>query len=102
MAYFVILSSILRGSRMKVGSTTLLRSAPGRRFAIMCESTAGKPSALIPAIRACHEHSLKNIPLPCSGSTCWVSSSELSLRTSSTGDLGPDGAANQPVSIVES
>lgn len=29
-AYFVILSSILRGSRMKVGKTTRLRSAPGR------------------------------------------------------------------------
>jgi hypothetical protein len=38
-AYFVILSSILRGSKMKVGSTTLLRSAPGRSWEMMCDST---------------------------------------------------------------
>lgn len=40
LTYLVIRSNILRGSSMKVGSTTLLRSAPGRRFAMMCESTA--------------------------------------------------------------
>jgi hypothetical protein len=38
-AYFVILSSILRGSKMKVGSTTLLRSAPGRSWEMICDST---------------------------------------------------------------
>lgn len=38
-AYFVILSSIDLGSRMNVGSTTLLRSAPGRSCEIMCERT---------------------------------------------------------------
>lgn len=37
--YFVIRSSILRGSRIKVGKTTLLRSAPGRRWEMMWEST---------------------------------------------------------------
>lgn len=37
--YFVILSSILRGSKMKVGRTTRLRSAPGRSWEIMWPST---------------------------------------------------------------
>ena len=39
LTYFVILSSIDLGSRMKVGSTTLLRSAPGRSCEIICDST---------------------------------------------------------------
>lgn len=38
-AYLVIRSSILRGSRMKVGRTTRLRSAPGRRLDMICMST---------------------------------------------------------------
>jgi hypothetical protein len=33
--YLVILSSMLRGSRMNVGSTTLLKSAPGRSCEMM-------------------------------------------------------------------
>ena len=37
--YFVILSSILRGSRMNVGRTTRLRSAPGRSWEMMCMRT---------------------------------------------------------------
>lgn len=37
---FVILSSMLRGSRMKVGRTTRLRSAPGRSCEMMWERTA--------------------------------------------------------------
>lgn len=37
---FVIRSSMERGSRIKVGNVTLLRSAPGRSWAMMCESTA--------------------------------------------------------------
>lgn len=39
--HLVILSSILRGSRMKVGRTTRLKSAPGRSCDMICESTAG-------------------------------------------------------------
>ncbi len=39
---FVILSSILRGSRIKVGRTTRLRSAPGRSWEMMCDRTAGE------------------------------------------------------------
>lgn len=35
----VILSSMDRGSRMKVGRTTRLKSAPGRNWEMMCEST---------------------------------------------------------------
>lgn len=35
----VILSNMLRGSRMKVGRTTLLRSAPGRSWEMMCIRT---------------------------------------------------------------
>lgn len=38
--YFVMRSSMLRGSRIKVGRTTLLRSAPGRSCCMMCMSTA--------------------------------------------------------------
>lgn len=40
--YFVILSNIDLGSKMKVGKTTLLRSAPGRNCEIMCESTCSR------------------------------------------------------------
>ena len=36
---FVIRSSIDRGSRIKVGSVTLLRSAPGRNWDMMCPRT---------------------------------------------------------------
>jgi len=39
LIYFVIRSSILRGSNMKVGRTTRLRSAPGRSWEMMCPST---------------------------------------------------------------
>lgn len=39
VAHLVILSSMLRGSRMKVGRTTRLRSAPGRSWDMMCMST---------------------------------------------------------------
>ena len=39
-AHFVILSSIDRGSNMKVGSETRLRSAPGRSWDMMWVSTA--------------------------------------------------------------
>lgn len=37
--YLVIRSNIDRGSRMKVGNTTRLRSAPGRSWLIMCDRT---------------------------------------------------------------
>lgn len=37
--YFVILSNMLLGSRIKVGRTTLLKSAPGLNCEMMCEST---------------------------------------------------------------
>jgi hypothetical protein len=37
---FVIRSNMERGSRMKVGNVTRLRSAPGRSCDMMCESTA--------------------------------------------------------------
>lgn len=37
--HFVMRSSIDRGSRMKVGSVTRLRSAPGRSCDMMCVST---------------------------------------------------------------
>ena len=40
LSHFVIRSSIDRGSSIKVGSVTRLRSAPGRSCDIMCESTA--------------------------------------------------------------
>lgn len=37
--YFVILSNILRGSRMNVGRTTRLRSAPGRNCEMIWDRT---------------------------------------------------------------
>jgi hypothetical protein len=37
--HFVMRSSILRGSRIKVGRTTRLRSAPGRSWEIIWERT---------------------------------------------------------------
>lgn len=43
---FVILSSIDRGSRMKVGSVTLLRSAPGRSWLMMCDRTVSSHLAV--------------------------------------------------------
>jgi len=51
-SYLVMRSSMLLGSRMKVGKTTLLRSAPGLSWDMMCDRT-----------------------LPWSGSTTRVSSS---------------------------
>lgn len=38
--HFVMRSSIDRGSRIKVGSVTRLKSAPGRSCDMMCVSTA--------------------------------------------------------------
>lgn len=40
LSHFVMRSNIDRGSRMKVGRVTRLRSAPGRSCDMMCESTA--------------------------------------------------------------
>lgn len=37
--HFVMRSSILLGSKINVGSTTRLRSAPGRSCEMMCERT---------------------------------------------------------------
>lgn len=42
LSHLVMRSSIDRGSRMKVGSVTRLRSAPGRSCDMMCESTAAQ------------------------------------------------------------
>lgn len=43
--YLVILSSMLRGSRIKVGNTTRLRSAPGLNCEMIWESTTWLESA---------------------------------------------------------
>jgi hypothetical protein len=47
ITHFVILSSMLRGSNMKVGRTTRLRSAPGRSWDMMWERT-GQDVVLAP------------------------------------------------------
>lgn len=47
IAYFVILSSIDLGSKMNVGRTTLLRSAPGRSCEIIWERTMGDDDTTI-------------------------------------------------------
>jgi hypothetical protein len=44
--HLVILSNILLGSRIKVGSTTRLKSAPGRSCEMMCERTIPRISHL--------------------------------------------------------
>ena len=40
LIYLVIRSNMLRGSRMNVGRVTLLKSAPGLSWEMMCPSTA--------------------------------------------------------------
>lgn len=52
-AHLVILSSMLRGSRMKVGNTTRLKSAPGRSCEMIWDKTGSnrrqrKPSGWRP------------------------------------------------------
>lgn len=81
--YLVILSSILRGSNINVGSTTRLRSAPGRNCDMMCDRTM----AYLISVYIDFCDILKGLPLPCSGSTTVVSSSgPLPLLLSSTDD----------------
>lgn len=46
--YFVMRSNIERGSRMKVGSTTRLKSAPGRSCEMMCVRTGKAASVITP------------------------------------------------------
>lgn len=45
-----------RGSRMKVGRVTRLRSAPGRSWLIMCDSTAGSLLSVITCSACCIGH----------------------------------------------
>jgi hypothetical protein len=49
---FVMRSSMDRGSRMKVGSVTRLRSAPGRNCDMICMSTVVQVSCFFPLFRA--------------------------------------------------
>lgn len=64
---FVILSSIDRGSRMKVGKATRLKSAPGRSWAIMCESTNQLIlDSLIQSRRTNNKHTTPLVRLNCS------------------------------------
>lgn len=84
--YFVILSNMDRGSNMKVGSVTRLRSAPGLSWEIICMSTTARPhvSCLLFFVFHCQF----DIPLPCSGSTT-VSSSVAPSFVSSTEERLP-------------
>lgn len=81
---------------MKVGNTTLLKSAPGRRFAMICDSTIFPSSAslLLNLRQSTQDRSEVYVPLPCSGSTTCVSSSAPSDLVSSTEDrlLAPEGS----------
>lgn len=45
--HFVMRSSMDRGSSMKVGKVTLLRSAPGRSWEMMCMRTAWQQVSLV-------------------------------------------------------
>jgi hypothetical protein len=61
----VILSSILLGSRMKVGSTTRLKSAPGRSWLMICDSTVQRISTRSLCLRAlCPHHFPDLVPRP--------------------------------------
>lgn len=53
--YLVIRSSMDLGSRMNVGNTTRLRSAPGRSCEIMCDRTESILSAGVSALRGLPE-----------------------------------------------
>jgi hypothetical protein len=58
--HFVILSNMLRGSKMKVGSTTRLKSAPGRNWEMMCDRTIqfGQLFSLLPHLYKISYHFL--------------------------------------------
>lgn len=118
--HFVILSSMLRGSRMKVGRTTRLRSAPGRSWEMMCERTgrradcqytgalqAAAPRGSAGGSRArrgsCAGRARRRTgsPLPWSGSTTCVSSSLSPTLASSVEERAlPAGCENQLVNIL--
>lgn len=113
-SHFVILSSMLLGSRIKVGKTTRLRSAPGRSWEMMWERTArgevcmsarvdrrrpGRRRRVIKARGYNAEQEAKrggSSPLPWSGSMTWVSSSVSAARASSAEErLLAAGGENQ-------
>ena len=67
--HFVMRSSIDRGSRMKVGRVTRLKSAPGRSWDIICMSTVTCLSCQsIPVVAQSARSVLEDVLLPCSES----------------------------------
>lgn len=97
-AHLVIRSSIDRGSRIKVGNTTRLRSAPGRSWEMMCVRTvrSAMSAMCLPEVHciACRQY----IPFPWSGST--TSSSPLTdpALGSSRDERVPEELKNEPQS----
>lgn len=80
----VMRSSMLRGSRMKVGRTTLLRSAPGLSWDMMCDRTGQlgqRMRAPSSTGNGASGRVLADRPFPCSGSTTSVSSSSGSVAS---------------------
>ena len=94
-------SNIDRGSRIKVGSTTRLRSAPGRSWEMICDRTERvSMSADLHSVvdQNSHGHPL---PFPWSGSTSSSSPlvfSTLSLEGSSSDERAPVMLKKEPQS----
>lgn len=109
--HFVILSSMLRGSRINVGRTTRLRSAPGRSWEMIWERTGRRLRWSAESWRRlggggceCDSGGFggsgSHSPLPWSGSMTEVSSSPSGPRGSSVEERAPAGWANQFVNMT--
>lgn len=68
VAHFVILSSIDLGSKMNVGRTTLLRSAPGRSCEMIWERTMSEDDGLSNTFESIDFDKLPTIALICTRS----------------------------------
>ena len=92
--YLVIRSSIERGSRMNVGKTTRLKSAPGRSCEMMWDRTECRQCR---GQRHLGHGGAMGIPFPWSGST-WSSSA---LTGDSSMEERPRGVVSDMVEVVE-
>lgn len=97
IAYFVILSSMLFGSRMKVGSVIRLRSAPGRNCEIIDINTI--PSTTVSTCPTPLQSYRINIPFFSLSSTT-VSSSDTGVLVPSLPDLLPVTGTDESVFLL--
>lgn len=107
----MILSSMLRGSRINVGRTTRLRSAPGRSWEMIWERTGRRSRSSAESRKRlggggceCDSGGFggsgSHSPLPWSGSMTEVSSSPSGPWGSSVEERAPAGWANQLVNMA--